>query len=67
MSGSNGRQGGRNDAEAPPRAPGDQAAPGSGQTGMVPCPDCHGNGQRAGQPCPTCAGSGQVVQIVGDA
>lgn len=52
---------------APPRAPGDEAPPGSAQTGMVPCPDCKGSGQRAGQPCPSCEGSGQVVQIVGDA
>jgi len=67
MSGSGGREGGQNETGAPPRAPGDQAAQGAGQTGMVPCPDCHGSGLRAGQPCPTCEGSGQVVQIVGDA
>lgn len=50
-----------------PRNPGDQSAPGEAQTGMVPCPDCHGSGKRDGQPCPNCGGSGQVVQIVGDA
>ncbi|TCZ65364.1 hypothetical protein [Roseicella aquatilis] len=55
------------DMAGTPRAPGDQAPPGSPQTGMVPCPACHGSGQREGTPCPNCGGSGQVVQIVGDA
>jgi DnaJ-class molecular chaperone len=50
-----------------PRAPGDQAAPDSAQTGMVPCPTCHGSGKQGQVACPTCNGSGQVVQIVGDA
>ena len=50
-----------------PRAPGDQAAPGSAQTGMVPCPACQGSGKWGETACPNCGGSGQVVQIVGDA
>ena len=49
------------------RNPGDQARPGSPQTGMVPCPDCHGSGKRGDGACPACNGTGQVVQIVGDA
>ncbi len=49
-----------------PRAPGDQAAPGSAQTGMVPCPACEGCGNRCVTACTNCGGSGQVVQIVGD-
>ena len=57
-------------AAAPPggrRNPADQAPPGSAQTGMVPCPDCHGSGKRDGTACPSCGGTGQGVQIVGDA
>ena len=49
------------------RNPGDQARPGSAQTGTVPCRDCGGTGLKDTRPCPTCGGSGQVVQIVGDA
>jgi RecJ-like exonuclease len=50
------------------RNPADQATPGSPQTGMVPCPDCHGSGkQGGGAACPGCGGTGQVVQIVGAA
>jgi DnaJ-class molecular chaperone len=49
------------------RNPGDQARPGSKQTGMVPCPECHGSGKQANRPCPNCGGTGEVVQIVGDA
>jgi len=51
----------------PRRNPGDQAAPGSSQTGMVSCRDCHGTGLLEDRPCPTCGGTGRVVQIVGDA
>jgi DnaJ-class molecular chaperone len=56
-------------AAAPPgrRNPADQAPPGSAQTGMVPCPECHGSGKRGDTACPGCNGTGQVVQIVGDA
>lgn len=50
-----------------PRNPGDEAAPDTPQTGMVPCPDCHGTGRRDNAPCPACGGTGQVVRIVGDA
>ena len=47
--------------------PGDEAPPGSPQTGTVPCPECHGSGRLEEKPCPNCGGTGQVVQIVGDA
>jgi DnaJ-class molecular chaperone len=50
-----------------PRNPGDQAAPDASQTGMVPCPTCHGSGKSGEAECATCGGTGQVVQIVGDA
>jgi DnaJ-class molecular chaperone len=49
------------------RNPGDQARPGSPQTGTVPCPDCGGSGKREDRACTNCGGTGQVVQIVGDA
>ncbi|MCB4824430.1 hypothetical protein [Roseicella aerolata] len=55
------------DGGTPPRNPGDQSAPGTSQTGMVPCPACHGSGRRDAAACPDCGGTGQVVQIVGDA
>jgi hypothetical protein len=49
------------------RNPADQAPPGSPQTGMVPCPECHGSGKRGDAACPVPPQPGQVVQIVGDA
>ncbi|MDO9711564.1 hypothetical protein [Paracraurococcus lichenis] len=55
------------DAAGTPRNPGDQAAPGTGQTGMVPCPACHGSGRQGEAACAECGGTGEVVQIVGDA
>ena len=47
--------------------PGDEAPPGSAQTGEHVCPDCRGEGRRDGGPCATCGGTGHVVAIVGDA
>lgn len=49
------------------RMPGDEAAPGSPQTGDQICPRCQGSGRIEAHPCPDCGGSGRVVQIVGDA
>ncbi|WP_019142302.1 hypothetical protein [Noviherbaspirillum massiliense] len=50
------------------RNPGDEAAPGSEQTGEITCPECNGSGRLADQkPCPNCGGTGLVVKIVGDA
>ena len=48
--------------------PGDQAPPGSAQTGENVCPKCGGKGQQAnGSPCENCGGTGKVIEIVGDA
>jgi DnaJ-class molecular chaperone len=49
------------------RNPGDEARPGSPQTGEQICPDCRGSGRRGRKPCETCGGTGRVVRIVGDA
>jgi hypothetical protein len=49
------------------RRPGDEARPGSPQTGEVACPACHGAGRQGGAPCPECAGTGRITVIVGDA
>ena len=48
--------------------PGDQAPPGSPQTGENVCPKCNGSGKQAdGAPCENCGGTGKVIEIVGDA
>lgn len=50
------------------RNPGDEAAPGSEQTGENTCPVCNGSGRTANEAmCTNCGGSGKVVVIVGDA
>lgn len=49
------------------RNPGDEAEPGSPQTGEQICPACGGTGRQAGAPCDECAGTGRVTVIVGDA
>ena len=49
------------------RNPGDEAAPGSPQTGEALCPRCGGAGQIENAPCGDCGGTGRVVAIVGDA
>lgn len=57
-----------NATQAGKRNPGDEAVPGSFQTGEMTCPECHGSGRKEGQDsCPNCGGTGKVVQIVGDA
>lgn len=57
----------QSDGAPAPRAPGDQVAPGTPQSGMVPCPACHGSGRQGEAGCPDCGGSGQVAQLIGDA
>lgn len=48
--------------------PGDEAAPGTPDTGEDICPECGGQGQLAnGQPCSNCGGSGRVVRGIGGA
>ena len=48
--------------------PGDQAPPGSTQTGENVCPKCNGKGTGAnGSRCENCGGTGKVIEIVGDA
>lgn len=49
------------------RMPGDEASPGSAQTGDQICARCGGSGRIEAAPCPDCDGSGRIVQIVGDA
>lgn len=58
----------RNPPGAGVRHPGDEAAPGSFQTGEETCPECHGSGKKEDQAaCANCGGTGTVVRIVGDA
>jgi DnaJ-class molecular chaperone len=48
--------------------PGDQAAPGTEQTGENTCPVCGGSGRMPDQAkCSNCGGSGIVIETVGDA
>jgi len=54
--------------DKPMRNPGDEAAPGTPQTGEVTCPACHGSGKTSEQQmCVHCGGTGMVVVTVGDA
>lgn len=64
--GTGGQMGGGGGGTAP-RNPGDEARPGSAQTGEVTCPACHGSGRLGTEPCRNCGGTGMVVRIVGDA
>jgi DnaJ-class molecular chaperone len=57
-----------NPTEAGLRNPGDEAPPGSFQTGEETCPECHGTGKKEDQTaCINCGGTGMIVKIVGDA
>lgn len=48
--------------------PGDQAPPGSPQSGERICPRCAGTGKQAsGTQCEFCGGTGRVIELVGDA
>ena len=49
------------------RRPGDEARPGSPQTGENICPKCQGDGRSEGKQCDSCGGTGRIVGIVGDA
>ena len=49
-------------------APGDEAPPGTPNTGDDVCPDCGGTGRnKAGATCPTCLGKGTVTVGIGGA
>ncbi|HEY8048868.1 MAG TPA: hypothetical protein VIE63_06810 [Ramlibacter sp.] len=48
-------------------APGDEAPPGTPNTGDDVCPDCGGSGKKAGGICPTCLGKGTVTVGIGGA
>lgn len=57
-----------NASARPSGNPGDEAAPGTPQTGENTCPACAGRGKRADStPCPECGGTGVVIVNVGDA
>jgi hypothetical protein len=47
--------------------PGDEAEPGTPQTGEGLCPACSGSGRTDGHECSTCAGTGTVIVNIGDA
>jgi DnaJ-class molecular chaperone len=49
------------------RKPGDEARPGSPQSGEHVCRRCRGTGRLRDAPCPDCGGSGKVTVLVGDA
>jgi DnaJ-class molecular chaperone len=50
-----------------PRNPGDEARPGSEQSGDQICPTCGGTGRIENSACADCGGTGRVTVIVGDA
>lgn len=47
--------------------PGDDAPPGTPNTGEVDCPECGGTGRKNDAVCTNCDGTGTVVQGVGGA
>ena len=47
--------------------PGDQAEPGTPDTGENLCPTCSGSGSVEGRTCETCQGTGQVTEGIGGA
>ena len=50
----------------PPLNPGDQAAPGTPDTGENLCPQCGGSGRNeGGSECPVCGGTGKVIEGIG--
>ena len=62
--------GGGTDPSATPRAPmapGDEAPPGTPNTGETVCPACGGSGKRGAGDCPECQGTGKVTVGIGGA
>jgi RecJ-like exonuclease len=54
--------------EASDMNPGDEAPPGSPNSGENICPECHGSGTLAGKgECPNCGGTGKIIQGIGGA
>ena len=51
----------------PTLLPGDEAAPGTTNTGDNICPDCAGSGKLDGRSCSTCRGTGTVTEGIGGA
>lgn len=49
------------------RNPGDQALPGTPQSGEALCYACRGSGVNEGKHCVTCGGSGKIIQLIGEA
>lgn len=47
--------------------PGDEVAPGTDQTGKLPCERCGGTGTLGNEACPECGGTGEIIVNVGDA
>jgi DnaJ-class molecular chaperone len=47
--------------------PGDEVAPGTEQTGTLPCETCGGTGSYQGELCTVCGGTGEIVVNIGDA
>jgi DnaJ-class molecular chaperone len=46
--------------------PGDEAAPGTPDTGEDICPECHGTGkQKNGADCINCGGTGRITEGIG--
>lgn len=46
-------------------APGDEAPPGTPDTGEDVCPRCEGEGAVGGEDCPVCGGTGYVITGIG--
>ena len=62
-----GGSGRSNGQGSPDRNPGDEARPGSKQSGDQVCPACDGTGRIDETACADCGGTGRVTVIVGDA
>lgn len=50
-----------------PLNPGDEAAPGTPNTGEDICPACGGSGELDGGECANCGGTGKVIRGIGGA
>ena len=47
--------------------PGDEAPPGTPDTGENVCPTCGGTGRIDGKECLACGGTGKVIEAIGGA